>query len=99
MAAAKVFDKEKETLESQLKALQNRGKLKRISLYNRHTESYLVDKDHLEVNKKKLLGKGSFGKVYYGSYFKSPVAIKKFKEVTLSDEFWADFDNETKILM
>ena len=55
-----------------------------------------IDTSHLEVNKKKVLGKGSFGKVYYGRYFKSPVAVKIVKDV--NKEFWKDFENEIQIL-
>ena len=55
-----------------------------------------LDLSHLEIQKNKVLGTGSFGKVYYGKYFKSPVAIKKLK---LNDEFYEDFNNEIQILM
>ena len=55
-----------------------------------------LDFSHLEIQKKKVLGIGSFGKVFYGKYFKSPVAIKKIK---LSDDFNEDFSNEIQILM
>ncbi len=59
----------------------------------------MVDSNQLEINKNQILGKGTFGKVYLGKYFKSPVAIKKFKEVSESQEFWGDFENEIKILL
>ena len=58
-----------------------------------------IEVDQLEINKMEVLGKGSFGKVYSGTYFKAPVAIKMFKDVTLNKVFWDDFDNEISILM
>ena len=46
---------------------------------------------------KKLLGKGSFGKVYEGMYYKLPVAVKKIK--ASDEQAMKDFQNEVQTLM
>ena len=55
--------------------------------------------DHLKINKDKLLGRGSFGKVYYGTYFRMPVAIKSISKKSINAKAMQDFKNEVEILM
>lgn len=52
----------------------------------------------LEIDKSQPLGKGSFGEVYYGTYYKAPVAIKTLKSAHLTDKGMKDFANEVKTL-
>jgi hypothetical protein len=61
-------------------------------------ENFLLDISKLAVFKDKLLGKGSFGKVYEGSYFKLPVAVKKLK-TSNTESALDDFRREVRILM
>jgi predicted Ser/Thr protein kinase len=42
---------------------------------------------HLEINKEKIIGNGSYGQVFYGTYFKSPAAVKTLKNMTFTEEF------------
>ena len=73
--------------KNQLKESDAQRKLLSIQLDDEKSKSQSVSYSYdnklelsqLEINKKKVLGKGSFGKVYFGKYFKSPVAIKKLK--------------------
>ena len=44
------------------------------------TEQYLINENFLLMDDKKVLGKGSFGKVYFGTYYDNPVAVKLFKK-------------------
>jgi serine/threonine protein kinase len=53
----------------------------------------------LNYSKEQILGRGSFGTVYYGTYYKLPVAIKKLKNVSHSDDIVEDFMKEVRILM
>ena len=57
-----------------------------------------IDFNHFEINYNKVLGNGSFGEVYEGTYYKLPVAVKKLKK---SDSLHAveDFKNEVQTLM
>ena len=57
---------------------------------------YFIDPKHFEMSKK-LLGKGSFGKVYEGMYYKLPVAVKKIK--ASDEQAMKDFQNEVQTLM
>lgn len=50
------------------------------------------------MNKNKILGSGSFGKVYEGTYYKLPVAVKKPK-TGHNLQALNDFKNEVQILM
>jgi predicted Ser/Thr protein kinase len=53
----------------------------------------------LEFFKEKILGKGTFGKVFQGTYYKSPVAVKKLRNMHFSNEAMEDFTKEVKVLM
>ena len=59
--------------------------------------SFEVDKFHLIVNKETVLGKGAFGKVYEGMYYKLPVAVKKLKNTSV--RAMEDFQHEVQTLM
>ena len=65
------------------------------SANNNDSFLYLINEKHLIVDETKVLGEGSFGKVYSGMYFESPVAVKIFEENTDINEL----DKEAKILM
>ena len=52
----------------------------------------------LQINEKQLLGQGSFGQVYFGEYFKMPIAVKKIKNIQL-ERAREDFVKEIKILV
>ena len=62
-------------------------------------EGNLIDVIHLELHKKKVLGRGSFGKVYYGTYYKSPVAIKALKNAHLTQKGIQHFKREVTLLL
>ena len=55
----------------------------------------------LQTSKNKLIGGGSFGRVYYGIYRGTPVAVKTlsiyFESPT--DKALLDFEQEAKILL
>ena len=53
----------------------------------------------LEINKSKVLGAGAFAKVYYGEYYKSPVAVKTLHELRLEERDKRLFRKEIQILM
>ena len=56
---------------------------------------HLIDNENLTVDKNNVKGKGSFGKVYVGTYYECPVAIKTFKKDTDIDQL----EKEAKILL
>ena len=53
----------------------------------------------LQVFKSEILGIGGFGKVYKGSYFRLPVAVKKLKKSHIGTDAMEDFMKEIKIIM
>jgi serine/threonine protein kinase len=62
------------------------------------SSNFLIETSQFEVSKDKLLGKGSFGKVYEGTYFKLPVAVKTLKTVH-TPQALEDFRHEIQTLM
>ena len=66
-----------------------------LATMNNDDQHYLINNEHLIVDESsKPIGKGSFGKVYAGTYFASPVAVKMFKPKTNKTEL----EKEAKIL-
>ena len=61
--------------------------------------SYSFNMSELEINKSKVLGAGAFAKVYYGEYYKSPVAVKTLHELRLEERDKRLFRKEIQILM
>ena len=59
------------------------------------SEQYIINEDYLIVDDKKVLGKGSFGKVYSAIYYNKPVAIKILK----NNPNIAELEREAKILL
>ena len=57
------------------------------------------DLGQLEIHEKTSLGTGSFGQVFYGTYFQKPAAIKVVKNAHLTKDFWQDFNKEIDILL
>ena len=62
-------------------------------------EENLIHVEHLSIQKKRVLGRGGFGKVYYGTYYKSPVAIKALKSAHLTKKGIEHFKREVKLLL
>ena len=54
--------------------------------------------DGLKVYKNRLLGRGSYGSVYYGEYFDHPVAIKVLHDFLNHDYVEENFKKEISIL-
>ena len=80
-----------------LKSAQNPLHFDKEIVQTSSLSDYLVNSPQLEFSKEKILGKGTFGKVYQGTYYKSPVAVKKVKNI--AEEAMDDFTKEMKILM
>ena len=63
----------------------------------KETTTNEIDTNHLKIDEKKILGEGSFGTIYGGTYFKMPVAIKTLKGGSL--EVIDDFKHEVQTLL
>ena len=83
------FQEEKTQLEEELSQLK-----KQLSSGN----SYLVNDKQLQVFKEKKLGSGSYGTVYLGRYYKTPVAIKELNEKQTNQAAKRYFIREAEIL-
>ena len=62
------------------------------------SETYEINNLHFVVDKQQVLGKGSFGKVYGGTYYMLPIAVKKLKASSTAKAI-NDFKNEIQTLM
>ena len=56
-----------------------------------------IDVSQFSYDKSKVIGKGSFGKVYLGQYYRLAVAVKKLKYT--SSRALDDFKHEVQTLM
>lgn len=61
-------------------------------------ELFLINFSNFQIFKDSVLGKGTFGKVYKGAYYKMPVAVKKLK-TSHTPQARDDFKNEIQTLM
>ena len=85
------LSKQNQELNKQIETLKKQNK-NPLELYN------LINFSQFQLNKSKILGTGSFGEVYLGSYYELPVAVKMLK--TGHDlQVLEDFKNEIQILM